>query len=47
MLAAVYLHGLAGQLGAVQLGEQSLLATDLLTYLPEAIGACRDVPDEL
>ncbi len=36
-LAAVWLHGRAGELGAARLGEHSLLATDLLTYLPEAI----------
>ncbi len=28
--AAVYLHGLAGELGAAALGEKSLVATDLL-----------------
>jgi NAD(P)H-hydrate epimerase len=35
--AAVYLHGRAGELGAAALGEKSLVATDLLTYLPGAI----------
>jgi ADP-dependent NAD(P)H-hydrate dehydratase / NAD(P)H-hydrate epimerase len=35
--AAVYLHGLAGELGAAQLGEKSLIATDLLRYLPAAL----------
>ena len=35
--AAVYLHGLAGELGAVALGEKLLIATDLLRYLPEAM----------
>lgn len=39
-LAAVYLHGLAGQIGARRWTEQGLLATDLLQFLPEAI---RDV----
>jgi NAD(P)H-hydrate epimerase len=38
--AAVYLHGLAGQLGAAELGEKSLIATDLLRYYPAAIHAC-------
>jgi len=38
--------GLAGELGVKKFTEQSLVATDLLTYLPEAIRACRDVPDE-
>ncbi|HLX13085.1 MAG TPA: NAD(P)H-hydrate dehydratase, partial [Bacteroidota bacterium] len=32
----VYLHGLSGDLGRDALGEKSLLATDLLTYLPNA-----------
>jgi NAD(P)H-hydrate epimerase len=35
--AAVYLHGRAGELGAAELTEQAFLATDLLTYLPDAI----------
>ena len=35
--AAVYLHGLAGEVGARALGEKSLIATDLLKYLPDAV----------
>jgi NAD(P)H-hydrate epimerase len=35
--AAVYLHGLSGELGAKALGEKSLIATDLLRFLPEAV----------
>jgi NAD(P)H-hydrate epimerase len=35
--AAVYLHGLAGEIGARALGEKSLIATDILKYLPDAI----------
>jgi NAD(P)H-hydrate epimerase len=42
--AAVYLHGLAGQLGAQALGDKCLLATDLLQYLPDAMEACAQVP---
>jgi NAD(P)H-hydrate epimerase len=38
--AAVYLHGLAGQLGAAELGEKCLIATDLLRFLPAAMHAC-------
>jgi len=34
--AAVYLHGLAGEIGVAQRGEKSLTATDLLAFLPEA-----------
>jgi NAD(P)H-hydrate epimerase len=40
VLAAVYLHGRCGQLGAAVLGEQCLLATDLLRFLPEAMREC-------
>jgi NAD(P)H-hydrate epimerase len=35
--AAVWLHGRAGELGAEELTEQCLIATDLLRYLPKAI----------
>jgi hydroxyethylthiazole kinase-like uncharacterized protein yjeF len=39
--AAVWLHGRSGQLGTRDLGEQSLIATDLLRYLPAAMEECR------
>ncbi len=42
VLAAVYLHGRAGELGAAKLGEKSLIATDLFQFLPEAM---REVAD--
>jgi ADP-dependent NAD(P)H-hydrate dehydratase / NAD(P)H-hydrate epimerase len=41
VVAAVWLHGRAGELGARHLGEQSLIAGDLLTFLPEAMAECR------
>lgn len=47
IIAAVYLHGLAGELGAAAKGEQSLIATDLLDYLPAAIDACRNLSDQI
>ena len=40
-VAAVWLHGRCGELGASALGEESFLATDLLTYLPEAMDELR------
>jgi len=35
--AAVYLHGLAGELAARELGEKPVIATDLLRFLPGAL----------
>lgn len=35
--AAVWLHGRAGEIGAADIGEKSLIATDLLRYLPQAM----------
>jgi ADP-dependent NAD(P)H-hydrate dehydratase / NAD(P)H-hydrate epimerase len=45
--AAVYLGGLAGELGARALGEKCLIATDILKYLPQAMEACAAVSDVL
>jgi hydroxyethylthiazole kinase-like uncharacterized protein yjeF len=45
--AAVYLHGLAGQIGARALGEKCLIATDILKYLPDAMEECAKVPDRV
>ena len=33
---AAYLHGLSGDLAARSVGENSLVATDLVRFLPEA-----------
>ena len=38
-VVGVYLHGLAGDLAAHDLGEESLLASDIVDYLPKAF--CR------
>lgn len=35
-LLGTYLHGLAGDLAAAELGEESLVASDLIIYLPKA-----------
>jgi ADP-dependent NAD(P)H-hydrate dehydratase / NAD(P)H-hydrate epimerase len=39
---AVYLHGLAGDLAAESLGDNSLVATDLLRFLPQAFAQTRN-----
>lgn len=45
--AAVYLHGLAGEIGARAVGEKCLIATDLFDYLPDAMEECAQVPHRL
>lgn len=45
--AAVYLSGLAGEIGARELGEKSFIATDILRYLPQAMEDCADLSDRL
>ena len=45
VLAGVYLHGRAGELGARELGEKPLIATDLFRFLPEAMREIAQVPD--
>jgi ADP-dependent NAD(P)H-hydrate dehydratase / NAD(P)H-hydrate epimerase len=44
--AAVHLHGLAGDVMRKQVGEHSMVATDLLTGLPEAFFATRQTATE-
>lgn len=41
VIAAVYLHGLAGDVAVENTGEQPMVATDLVTALPEAIRRIR------
>jgi len=43
--AAVYLHGLAGDLARDRVGEHSLVATDLVTALPKAFRRVRDLSE--
>jgi NAD(P)H-hydrate epimerase len=46
LVAAVYLHGLAGDLAAARVGEESLIAGDLIEALPSAFAALRGSPHE-
>jgi NAD(P)H-hydrate epimerase len=39
ILSAVYVHGLSGDIGASRLGEKSLTAGNMISYLPAAIKA--------
>jgi NAD(P)H-hydrate epimerase len=36
-LAAVYIHGLSGDLAAEKMGERALVAGDLIRFLPRAL----------
>ena len=42
VIAAVHLHGLAGDVARESMGEHSMVATDLLKSLPEAFRRTRD-----
>jgi len=46
VIAAVYLHGLAGDIARETMGEQSLVATDLVQNLPEAFRRARQARRE-
>ena len=45
--AAVYLHSLAGEIAARHQTEQTVIATDLLRYLPEGIRGFTNIPHAL
>jgi hydroxyethylthiazole kinase-like uncharacterized protein yjeF len=45
--AAVYLHSLAGEIAARHQTEQTVIATDLLSYLPEGIRGITNIPHAL
>jgi len=36
-MLGVRVHGMAGDLGAQELGQASLIATDIVNYLPKAL----------
>lgn len=42
ILAAVYLHGLSGDVGAERVGERALVAGDLIRFLPQAFKEMSD-----
>jgi len=44
---AVYLHGLAGDLASESVGENSLVATDLVRFLPHAFAQMRNAKSEV
>ena len=41
-VVGMYLHGLAGDIAARELGEESVIASDLIQYLPQAFKKLRD-----
>lgn len=41
-LLGMYLHGLAGDLAARELGEESLMASDIIAFLPKAFNRLND-----
>jgi ADP-dependent NAD(P)H-hydrate dehydratase / NAD(P)H-hydrate epimerase len=45
--AALYVGGLAAEIGAGEIGEKSFIATDIPRYLPRAMEACAGLPDGL
>lgn len=46
IIAGVHLHGLAGDVACEHVGEQSLVATDLIQFLPEAFRRVRQAAHE-
>jgi ADP-dependent NAD(P)H-hydrate dehydratase / NAD(P)H-hydrate epimerase len=46
VMAAVHLHGLAGDVARESMGEHSMIATDLLSALPEAFRRVRQAAEE-
>ena len=43
----VFLHGLAGDLAMRDMGEDGIIAGDIMSYLPEALRYCREKHEEL
>ena len=38
----MYIHGLAGDIAAHELGEESVIASDIIQYLPQALQRLND-----
>ncbi|MDU7298474.1 MAG: NAD(P)H-hydrate dehydratase, partial [Finegoldia magna] len=38
----VYIHGMAGDFAKQKIGEDSIIASDIIRNLPEAINACKE-----
>ena len=41
-MLGMYLHGLAGDLAAKEIGKESLMASDIIKYLPQAFKRLND-----
>jgi len=42
ILASIYVHGLSGDIGSREIGEKSLVAGDIIKYLPQAVMSMSD-----
>ncbi len=47
VILGTYLHGLSGDLGAKSLGYESLIASDLIEYLPQALCRVKNVVEDM
>ncbi|KAF0092678.1 MAG: carbohydrate kinase [Fusobacteria bacterium] len=47
VILGTYLHGLSGDLGVRVLGQESLIASDLIEYLPKALSRVKTVVDNM
>lgn len=46
VVLGTYLHGLSGDLGVRVLGHESLIASDLIEYLPKALSRVKNIVDD-